>query len=59
MIKIYCIVCYKYRKFKNPKISYILKKHYVFQLFAVSVAMNVKNQESFEILTILSLINGL
>ena len=26
MIKIYCIVCDKYRKFKNPKISYFLKK---------------------------------
>ena len=26
MITIYCIVCDRYRKFKNSKISYILKK---------------------------------
>ena len=26
MIKIYCNVCNKYRKSKNPKISYIFKK---------------------------------
>ena len=26
MIKIYCIACHKYRKLKNPKILYILKK---------------------------------
>ena len=26
MIKIYCIVCDKYRKLKNPKISYIFIK---------------------------------
>ena len=25
MIKIYCIACDNYRKFKNPEISYILK----------------------------------
>ena len=27
MKKIYCAVCRKYKKSKNPKISYILKKH--------------------------------
>ena len=27
MIKIYCIVCNKYRKFKNPKISSIFEKN--------------------------------
>ena len=26
MIKIYCDICDKYRKCKNPKISYIFKK---------------------------------
>ena len=26
MIKIYCIICSKYRKFKNPRILYILLK---------------------------------
>ena len=27
MMKIFCNVCDKYRKFKNPKISYIKKTH--------------------------------
>ena len=26
VIKIYCIVCNKYKQFKNPKISFIFKK---------------------------------
>ena len=26
MKKIYCVICDKYRKFQNSKISYILKK---------------------------------
>ena len=26
MKKIYCVVCGKYKKFKNPKISYIFQK---------------------------------
>ena len=26
MKKIYCVICVKYRKFKNPKISYIFEK---------------------------------
>ena len=26
MRKIYCVICGKYRKFKNPKISYIFEK---------------------------------
>ena len=41
---IYCNVCNKYRKFKNPNISYNLKKKKkVFLLFTVSVVMNIKN----------------
>ena len=27
MKKIYCVICGKYRKFKNPKIPYIFKKN--------------------------------
>ena len=42
MIKIYFIVCKKYRKFKRPKISYIFKKTLDLSLFEVSVAMNIK-----------------
>ena len=40
MIKIYCHVCEKYKKFKKPKISYLFKKKFT---FTVSMVMNVKN----------------
>ena len=43
MKKIYCVICGKYRKFEKPKISYLLKKHLFFLLFAVSARMNMKN----------------
>ena len=39
MMKIYCNVCDKYRKFKNPKISYIFKKTL---LPTISVVINIK-----------------
>ena len=26
-IKLYCVICDKYRKFEKPKTSYLLKKH--------------------------------
>ena len=39
MMKIYCNVCDKYRKFKNPKISYIFKKTL---LSTISVVINIK-----------------
>ena len=51
-------------KIKNPKISYILKKHQVSLLFTVSVVMKkkkkkkVKVEESIEKLTILGLITN-
>ena len=49
-LKIYCNVCNKYKKFKNPKMSYIFKKTLSLSivysecglLFTVSVVMNVK-----------------
>ena len=46
MMKIYCNVCNKYRKSKNPKISNIFKKKkqkkkkQVFLLLTASVVMN-------------------
>ena len=43
MKKIYCIVCGKYRKFKNPKISCNKIKKQSFPLFAVSVTVKIKN----------------
>ena len=32
MKKIYCVFCNKYRKFKNPKISYIFEKALVLSI---------------------------
>ena len=34
MKKIYCIKCNKYRKFKNPKISYIFDKTLVLSIIS-------------------------
>ena len=42
MKKLYCVICGKYRKFKNPKIPYILEKTLIFVLFAVSVKMKME-----------------
>ena len=61
MTKIYCIVCDKYRKFKNPKISCILKK-----LLGLSIVCSkwsneykkktFKEEKSIQILKIIDLI---
>ena len=61
--KICCIVSGKYRKFKNPKISHISKKHLLFILFALSVSENAdekifKEEESIQILKVLGLIEN-
>ena len=32
MKKLYCVICGKYRKFKNPKSSYILEKALFFSI---------------------------
>ena len=32
MKSIYCVICGKYRKFKNPKISYIFKETLVLSI---------------------------
>ena len=37
------VICVKYTKFEEPKISYILKETLVILLFAVSVRMEMKN----------------
>ena len=56
MLKIYCNVCNRYRKFKNPKILFF-KTPYVFGLFTLSVVMNTQkifiDEESIEILKLL------
>ena len=38
----YCVFCSKYIKKEEPKMSYLVKKHQFFLLFAVSVKMKVK-----------------
>ena len=63
MMKVYCNVCDKYRKFKNPKISYIFKK--TLSLFIVyskcchEYEKIFKEKESVEILKILGLITNI
>ena len=61
MIKICCIICEKYRKFKNPKISYIIK------ITGLSIVCSncvneykkiLKEEESIELLKILGLITN-
>ena len=32
MVKFYCIICGRYRKFKNPKISHIFQKKLVLSI---------------------------
>ena len=60
MDKLYCVIYGKHRKFKKPKISYILEKYYFFLLFAVSARMKIfKEEESIEILNILGLIGNI
>ena len=34
MEKIYCLICDKYRKFKNPRISYIVEKSLVLSIIS-------------------------
>ena len=59
-MKIYCNVCNKYRKFENPKISYIFKKtvslSIVYSKCGYEYEKIFKEGESTEILKILGLI---
>ena len=63
MIKIYCIVCDKYGKFKSPKI-YMFEKSLCLSIifFAVNVVMNrkklIKQDKSIKILKNLGLITN-
>ena len=42
MKKLFYVTCDKYRKLKNPKISYSFEKNQFFLLFAVSAKMKKK-----------------
>ena len=62
MKKLYCVICGKYRKFENPKISYIVEKTLVLSI--ISSKCKNKNrkifkEESIEILKILGLIENI
>ena len=62
MKKMYCVICGGYRKFKNPKISYIFEKT-LFLSIICSKCENedekiFKEEESIEILKILGLIKN-
>ena len=57
MKKLYCVIFGKYRKFKNPKISYILKKTMV--LCKNEDEKIFKEEESIEILRFLGLIENI
>ena len=59
MKKLYCVICSKYRKFKNPKISYILEKTLVISIICSKCKNEdekiFQEEESIEILKILGL----
>ena len=63
MKKIYCVKCNKYRKLKNPRISYIFDETLSLSTICDKCSSNdekiFKEEESIEILRILSLINNL
>ena len=63
MKKIYCVICGKYRKFKNPKISYIFEKTLVLTIICSKYENKdekiFKKEESIEILKILGLIKNI
>ena len=42
MKKLYCVICGKYRKFENPKVSYLLEKTLVLSI----ICSKCKNKES-------------
>ena len=63
MKKLYCVICGKYRKFKNPKISYIFEKALVLTII-YSKRKNedgktLKEEKSIEILKSLALLKNI
>ena len=60
---IYCVICGKYRKFKNLKISYIFEKTLVLSIICSKCENEdekiLKVEESIEILKILGLIENI
>ena len=46
MKKIYCVICDKYRKFKNSKISYLFEK--TLDLFIISSKCENEDEKTFK-----------
>ena len=63
MKKLYFVICGTYRKFENPKISYILEKTLVISIICSKCKNEdekiFKEEESIEILKILGLIENI
>ena len=63
MKKFYCVICGKYKKIKNLKISYILEKTLVLSIICSKCRSEdekiFKEEESIETLIILDLINNI
>ena len=63
MKKLYCVKCNKYRKLKNPRISYIFDETLSLSTICDKCSSNdekiFKEEESIEILRILSLANNM
>ena len=59
MQKLNCIICSKYRKSKNPKISHMLEKKLICSKCKNEDERISKEEESIEILKILGLIENI
>ena len=63
MKKLYCVICGKYGKYKNHKISYIFEKKLVLSIICSKCRNEdekiFKEKESIEILRILALIGDI
>ena len=63
MKKLYCVICGKYRKSKNPKIPYILEKTLILCIICSKCKNEdekiFKEEESIDILKILGLIENI
>ena len=62
MMEMYCNICNKYRKFKNPKISYISKEEdlsIVYSKCGNEYIKIFKKEDSTEILKILAVITNI
>ena len=55
MKKLYWVICSNYRKFKNPKMSYILEKTLVISIICSKCEKIFQEEESIETLKILGL----